>query len=92
MPSKVAVDALVLPEEQLLVHFLEIEGVIEGAAQPRVLELIAAQVENEGLHPAEIVDRKFFLDHALFGHRRKVIGRRPLLGANSRRSSRPDRP
>ena len=54
------------PIEQLLVHLLEVEGVVEGPAQPRVLELVAAQIEHEALHPAGIVDREFFLDDALF--------------------------
>src|SRR5450759_268206 len=76
---EIAVDALVLPIEQLLVHLLEIVGVVERPAQPRVLELVAAQIENEALHPAGIVDREFFPDHALFRNRRKIIGRRPLL-------------
>ena len=77
---EVAVVAPVLIVEQLLVHLLEIEDVIEGAAQPHVLEQIAAQVEGKALHPADAVDREFFLDDALFGDRRKIIGRRPLLG------------
>ena len=40
---EIAVDALVLAEEELLVHLLEIEGEVEGAAHARVLELVAPQ-------------------------------------------------
>ena len=66
---EVAVDALVLAIEQLLVHLLEIERVVECPAQPRILELIAAQIEHEALHPAGIVDREFLLDRRAFRSR-----------------------
>ncbi len=68
------------PIEELLVHLFEVEGVVEGTAQPRVLELLAPQVEHEALHAAGIRDREFFLEHALVDDRRKFVGRCPLLG------------
>ena len=49
---EIAGDALVLAEEELLVHLLEIEGEVERAAHARVLELVAPGVEGEGLHDA----------------------------------------
>src|ERR1700722_12576827 len=76
---EIAADARVLPKEQLLVHLLEVEREIECAAQARIPKLLTAQVENESLHPTGIVDRELFLDRPFFGHRRKIVGRRPLL-------------
>ena len=63
---EIAVDALVLAEEDLLVHLLEIEREVEGAAHARILELVApADVERERLHAAGGVDREFLQHHAL---------------------------
>ena len=78
---EIAGDALVLAEEDLLVHLLEIEREVEGAAHARVLELVAADVEGESLHDAEIADREFFHHHALVAHGREIVGGRPVLGA-----------
>ena len=78
---EIAGDALVLSEENLLVHLLEIERVIEGEPDARILELVAADVEGEGLHDADIVDRKFLEDDALFVDRREIVGGGPVLGA-----------
>lgn len=76
---EVAADAAVLPIEQLLVHLLEIEGIVERAADALVLEHLAADVEHERLHAAGVVDLELFLQHTLLGRRREVVGRRPLL-------------
>ena len=78
---EIAGDAPVLAEEDLLVHLLEIECEVEGAAHARILEFFAACVEDEGLHQAEIVDREFLEDDALVVDRGEVIGGRPVLGA-----------
>ena len=78
---KIAGDALILAEEDLLVHLLEIERVIEGEPHPRILEFAAADVEGESLHHAEIVDRKFLEDHAFLIDRGEVVSRGPVLGA-----------
>ena len=78
---EIAGDALVLSEEDLLVHLLEIERIVEGKPDARVLELVAADVEGEGLHHADIADRKFLEDDALVGDRREIIGGGPVLGA-----------
>ena len=77
---EIAVDALILPEENLLVHFLEIERVIEGKPHPRVLEFRAPNIEGESLHQAEISDGKFLEQDALVGDRREVVGGGPVLG------------
>ena len=75
---EIAADAGVLPEEELLVHLLEIERVVERAAHPRIAELGAPGVEDERLHAARVADREFFQDHALLGARREVVTRRPV--------------
>ena len=77
---EIAVDALILPEENLLVHFLEIERVIERKPHPRILEFRAADIEGESLHQAEIFDRKFLQQDAFIGDRREVVGGGPVLG------------
>ena len=77
---EIAGDALVLTEEELLVHLLEIERVIEGKPHPRILEFRPADIEGEGLHHAEIADRKFLEQDALVGDRREIVGGRPVLG------------
>src|SRR5208282_3941664 len=78
---KIAGDAPILAEENLLVHLLEIECVIESEPCPRVLEFATADVEGESLHQAEIVDRKFLKDHAFLVDRWEVVSRGPVLGA-----------
>ena len=78
---EIAVDALVLAEEDLLVHLLEIEGEVERAPHARVLELVAPRVEGEGLHDSPIAHRKLLEQDALFLDRREIVGRRPVLGA-----------
>ena len=78
---EIAGDALVLAEENLLVHLLEIERVVEGEAHARILEFGAADVEGEGLHHADIADRKFLEHDALVGDRREIVGGGPVLGA-----------
>ena len=78
---EIAGDALVLAEENLLVHLLEIERVIEGEPHARILEFVAADVEGEGLHDADIVDREFLEDDALVLDRREIVGGGPVLGA-----------
>ena len=74
-------DTFVLAEENRAVHLLEVEGEVEGAAYARVLELVAPDVEGEGLHHAEIADREFLQHHLLVAHGRKIVGGRPILGA-----------
>jgi len=78
---EIAGDARVLPEENLLVHLLEIERVIESPPDARILKLGAAGIEGESLHQAGIIDRKFFAQHALVGDRREIVGHGPVLGA-----------
>ncbi len=67
-------------EENLLVHFLEIERIVEGEPYPRILEFRAANVEGESLHHAEIADGKFLEQDAFIGDRREVVGGGPVLG------------
>ena len=62
---KIAGDTFVLAEENLFVHLLEVERIIEGEPYPRILEFGTANVESEGLHHADIADRKFFLSTRL---------------------------
>ncbi len=78
---EIAVDALVLAVEKLPVHFLEIEGEIESAAQVRALELVAPDVEGEGLHDADVADGELVEHHLLLARRREIVGRGPVLGA-----------
>ncbi len=89
---EIAGDALVLAEEDLLVHLLEVERIVQRATNARILELVAANVEREALHDARRAIEEFFEDDALLGHRRKVIGRRPVLRRYSRCANPPGRP
>ena len=77
---EIAVDALICAEENLLVHFLEIERMIEGQPHPRVLEFRLPNVEGERLHQAEIPDGKFLEQDAFIGDRREIVGGGPVLG------------
>src|SRR5262249_41816651 len=77
---EIAVDATIQSVRQLLVHLLEIVGEVESPPHPRVLELVAADVERIALHEALIVDRKLVLQDASFLDRREVIGSHPILG------------
>src|SRR5262249_44241923 len=78
---EIAVDALVLAEEDFLVHLLEVKSIVEGEANARILELASAQVEGEGLHQADIVDRELLEYDAFLSYRRKIVGGGPVLGA-----------
>ena len=78
---EIAGDAFVLPEEQLLVQLRKIEGIIEGEPHARVLELVAPDVEGEGLHDPDIGDREFLEDDAAIFDRREIVGGGPVLGA-----------
>ena len=78
---EIAAVAMVLAGRQGPVHLLEVERVVEGAAQPDILEQRPAQVEGPALHPPRTQDRKLFLDHPPVMHRGEVIGHRPFLGA-----------
>ncbi len=49
---EIAADAVILIEENLLVHLLEIECEIQRAADPRIPEFVAADVQGERLHDA----------------------------------------
>ena len=78
---EIAAVAMVLAGRQRPVHLLEIEGEVEGAAQPDILEQRTAEVEGPTLHASRTADRKQLLDHPLVVHRREVVGHRPFLGA-----------
>ncbi len=78
---EIAGDAFVLAVENLLVHLLEIESVVEGQPHPRILEFVAADVESEGLHHAGTADRKFLEQDALVADGREVVSGGPILGA-----------
>ena len=58
---EITADALVLIEENLLVHFLEIECEIQRPAHPRIRELLAANIHRERLHAAGTAVGKLFL-------------------------------
>src|SRR5262249_39111755 len=55
---EVAGDPFILAEKKLAVHFLEIEGEVEGPAHTRILELVATDIEGERLHDADVASRK----------------------------------
>ena len=78
---EIAGDAFVLAEEDLLVHLLEIERVIEGKPHARIMEFLAPDIEGEGLHHADVFDGKFLEDDEPVGDRREVVGGGPVLGA-----------
>src|SRR5262249_58083823 len=78
---EIAGDSGVLVEKQLLVRFFEIEGKVERAAQPRILELLAARIQGERLHAAGAADRKFLLDNPAVLDGREIIDGRPVLRA-----------
>ena len=77
---EVAVDPPVLTEEELLVHLLEIEGEIERASHPRILELVAPRVEGEGPHDPPVALGEFLEDDPLLLDRGKIVSRGPVLG------------
>src|SRR5262249_19309047 len=77
---EIARDAAILAVEDLLVHLLEIEREVERAAQARVLELVAPDVEGERLHHPAAAHRKFLDDDAFVARRGKIVGGRPVLG------------
>ena len=77
---EVAADADIEIVEQLLVGFLEVEGQGEGAAHARILELLAALVEDERLHRRHALHRdRLLLDEALL-YGGEIVARRPLAG------------
>ena len=78
---EVAIDPPVLAEEELLVHLLEVEGEIERAPHPRVLELVAPRVEGEGPHQPPVALGELLEDDPLVGDRGKIVARGPGLGA-----------
>ena len=78
---EIAGDAFVLAEEDLLVHLLEIERVIEGKPHARIMEFLAPDIEGEGLHHADVFDGKFLKEDEPVGDRREVVGGGPVLGA-----------
>jgi len=59
VPLEVTVDPLVLTEEELPVHLLEIEGKIERASNPCILKLVASRVEGEGPHDPPVALGEF---------------------------------
>ena len=59
---EVAVDALVGIVHEVLVDPLEVEGVAQRLAHPRILELAVAKVEDVALHPRGRPDRQLLLD------------------------------
>ena len=69
------------PKKICLVQLLEIECVIEGKPDARIFELVAAKVEDERLHNADIVDREFLEDDALVRDGGEIVGGGPVLGA-----------
>ena len=77
---EVTVDPLVLTEEELSVHLLEVEGEVERASHPRIIELIAPRVEGEGPHDPPVALWEFPEDNPLLLDRRKIISRSPVLG------------
>jgi hypothetical protein len=70
-----------LAEEELLVHLLEVEGEVERASHPRVLELVAPRVEGEGPHQPPVALGEFLEHHPLVVDRGKIVGHGPGLGA-----------
>src|SRR5262245_4808885 len=56
---EVAVDPLILTEEELPVHLLEIEGKIERASNPCILKLVASRVEGECPHDPPVALGEF---------------------------------
>src|SRR5262249_40018165 len=77
---KIAGDTLVLAVEDLAVEGFEIEGKVECAPKPSILELAAADVEREGLHETDIVDWEFLTDDTLIIDCRKPVCCRPIFG------------
>src|SRR5512136_967197 len=66
---EIAGGALILPKEDLLVHLLEVECIVEGKPNPRILEFVTTQVEGECLHHTDVIDWKLFEDYAFLIHR-----------------------
>ncbi len=78
---EVAGDADVLVVEQVLVDLLEVEGESEGLAHARVLELLAALIEDERLHRRDALERqRFLLDQPFLTASKSYCGG-PALGA-----------
>ena len=76
---KITGNPRILAREKLPVHFLEIEGEIEGSADAWIAEFFAPNIKCEGLHRAAIADRKFFPHNALLAHGRKIVRCCPVL-------------
>src|SRR5262249_7570086 len=76
-----ALQTLELIVEQVLVGPFEVERQIEGAAQPRILELRAANVEGERLHFADALGGHLVPLDETARQRIKVVGGGPKLGA-----------
>ncbi len=77
---KVAFGTRVLPEKQVLVGPLEIEGVGERSAHARVLEDLTAGVEYKPLHAGWQLVRNRFLLEPTIAYGRHVVVKRPCLG------------
>ena len=77
---EVGAGARVLAVEEVLVHPLEVHGVVEGHAHPAVLEDGPLGVEHQGLHPLrDLVGDLFLLDVAVAEVGPRVHGG-PVLG------------
>src|SRR5262249_28833178 len=77
---EIARNALVLAKENLLVHLLEVECVIEGKPQPGVPELVSPNVEGESLHDSETALRKLLQHDPFVPDRGEVVRGGPVLG------------
>src|SRR3984893_2182978 len=76
---EIAADPPVLTEEELLVHLLEVEGEIERASHPRILELVAPRIEGERPHDPPIALGEFLEDDPLVVDRGEIVSRGPVL-------------
>ena len=52
---------------------------MKASRNARICEFFAANIKGEGLHDPPIALRKLLEQHTLFLHRRKVVGRCPIL-------------
>ena len=77
---EIAVDALVLIEEQQAVHRFEVEGVGQRLTHFRVFELVAARVQEIALHTSDGVIRERSLYDIAALHGWKIILFSPALG------------
>jgi|SRR6516164_4018504 len=68
-------------KKNLFVHFLEVKHIVESQPDKGILKFFAPDIEGEGLHDADIANRKLFEQNPFVADCRKIVGGGPVLGA-----------